>query len=208
MLHDVLLTLPHKSWLGGLAAFISFLALIPYIRNIFRRHTQPHIFTWLIWGISTLTVFAAQWTDHAGAGSWSTAIGGVMTFVVIGLAWKYNTKHYITKTDWYFLGLSFAALMLWGATDNPLHAVILLTLVDTAAYVPTFRKSWHRPHTEALTMYNIMTIRNLMAIAALEHYSLTTLLFPFVTSLANTILVVCLLIRRHMPQAARTRINV
>ena len=72
------------------------------------------------------------------------------------------------------------ALPLWYLTHDPFWAVVILTLVDTLGFVPTFRKAYHKPYEEQLLLYVLMTIRNLVSIPALEHYSWTTVLFPAV----------------------------
>lgn len=46
--------------LSGLAIALTFVAFVPYIRSIFVGDTRPHVFSWVIWGITTGIVFFAQ----------------------------------------------------------------------------------------------------------------------------------------------------
>lgn len=193
--------LTDKTLWGIIASIISFAALIPYMRGIVKGITVPHVISWFIWGISTLTVFAAQWLDDGGAGSWSTAVGGGMTFVIIALAIKHNADLSIKCADWVILALCLLALPLWYLTDDALLAVLLLTTIDLLAYLPTIRKSWHKPHEEQLLMFIVMTGRNAIATYSLEHYSAVTLLFPVATAIANILLISMIMLRRrHIAQ--------
>ncbi len=192
------LLLAEKVIVGALAAIISFAALVPYVISVWRGITKPHVISWFIWGISTLTVFAAQWLDDGGAGSWSTFVGGAATFVVIGLAFYKYADLSITLSDILCLNVALAALPLWFFAEDALLAVALLTFVDVVAYIPTFRKSWSKPGEEQILMYAVMTIRNALSIMALEHYSATTLLFPLITGIANIALIAFIAIRRKM----------
>ena len=191
------LLLAEKELVGAAAAFISFAALIPYVISVWKGITKPHVISWFIWGISTLTVFAAQWLDDGGAGSWSTFVGGAMTLVVIALAWYKYADLSVTLSDILCLNVALAALPLWFFAKDALLAVAILTFVDVIAYIPTFRKSWNKPREEQILMYAIMTLRNGLAIMALEHYSPTTLLFPVITGVANIALIAFITIRRY-----------
>jgi hypothetical protein len=190
--------LGYKTAIGIMAALISFVAMLPYLWSVWHRITKPHVISWFIWGISTLTVFAAQWLDDGGAGSWATCVGGMMTFIVIGMAWMRYADLSVSLTDLLCLNVALAALPLWFFAEDALLAVALLTFVDIVAYIPTFRKSWHNPRQEQRLMYGIMTLRNILSIIALEHLSATTLLFPVVTAVANIALISFITVRRRM----------
>lgn len=91
-----------------------------------------------------------------------------------------------------------SAVPLWYVTDDPLWAVVILTLVDLLGFGPTLRKAFHFPHEENLTFFGLFLLRNLLAILALEHYSVTTVLFPAAVALACLMLIVLILYRRKL----------
>jgi hypothetical protein len=76
--------------------------------------------------------------------------------------------------------------------------VMILTLVDVIGFAPTFRKAYRRPFEEQLTFFVIMTARNLIAIVALAHYSLTTVLFPAITAVACLKFILMVTYRRQV----------
>ncbi|MCC6414309.1 MAG: hypothetical protein IT582_00140 [Opitutaceae bacterium] len=61
---------------------------------------------------------------------------------------------------------------------DPLWTVSVLTTIDLLGSGPTFRSAWRNPHEERMGFYAPATLRNGLVILALEHHSLTTVLFP------------------------------
>ncbi len=185
-----------KEILSSVAIAITFIAFIPYIRSILQGKTKPHYFSWIIWASVTFIVFLAQLSDKGGAGAWPIGVSGIITLYVAILAYSKKSNIVITKKDWLFLIVALTSLPFWYFTSNPLWAVIILTTVDLIGFAPTFRKAYHYPYEEQLTFFILMAIRNLIAIIALEHYSLTTILFPAATALACLLLIQMVIIRR------------
>ena len=58
-----------KSIVGVIAVLLTFSGYIPYIRDITKGKTKPHVFSWFLWGFVTLIVFALQSYAHAGIGA-------------------------------------------------------------------------------------------------------------------------------------------
>lgn len=185
-----------KYALGLIAIMISITAIIPYIISIIKNKTKPHAFSWLIWGISTFTIFIAQLVSGAGAGSWSIGISGIITIAIAILAYHKRSDDAITKTDWLCLICALSALPFWYATSDALYAVIILTIVDLFGYIPTLRKSYHKPQEESIALFAIMAFRNLISIMALESYLLTNYLFQAATMIANFIVIALILVRK------------
>ncbi len=178
-----------KLLLGFSATLLSICAFIPYIRSILRGTTRPHVFSWVIWGTSTFTVFLAQLSDNGGAGAWPIGVSGVITFYVAFLAYQKKGDSTITRMDWVFFVIAMSAIPAWYITANALTAVLLLTAIDLTGYAPTLRKAYHKPYEEQALMYVLMSVRNGLAILALEHYSWTTLTFLVATMAANGVVI-------------------
>ena len=90
---------------------------------------------------------------------------------------------------------------LWYFTADPMWAVVILTVVDLLGFGPTLRKAFHFPHEENLTFFGLFLLRNLLVIVALEHYSVTTLLFPAAVALACLSLILLIGYRRTLNRA-------
>ena len=46
-----------KTIIGSLAILLTFIGYIPYIGDIIKRKTKPHLSSWVIWGIDTFFLF-------------------------------------------------------------------------------------------------------------------------------------------------------
>ena len=179
-----------------LAIILTFVAFVPYIRAIRQGETRPHVFSWVIWGSTTFTVFLAQLSDRGGIGAWPIGVSGVITLSIAYMAYQRRTDITITATDWAFLSAAALSLPLWFVTANALWAVIILTIVDALGFGPTFRKTYAAPMSESPLFYGLFVARNILVILALEHYSMTTILFPAVIAILSLALVVMICWRR------------
>ena len=191
----------YKDLLAAAAIVLTFVAFVPYVRSIHAGRTRPHAFSWIVWGLGTFVVFLAQIADGGGSGAWPTGVSGVITACIAVLAYRSRSDTSITKVDWIFLGVALAALPCWLATSNPLVAVVLLTGMDLAGFAPTFRFAFLNPHDEHIGFYSLGALRNAVAIAALQHYSLTTVLFPAAVGIACALFVAMVAYRRRRASA-------
>ena len=192
------MTQAYKEIISVIAISLTFIAFIPYIRSILRGETKPHAFSWIIWASVTFIIFLAQLADKGGAGAWPIGVSGIITLYVAILAYLKKSDIEITKKDWGFLIVAMTALPFWYFTSNPLWAVLILTAVDLTGFAPTFIKAYYHPYEEKLLFYFLIASRNLLAILALENYSLTTLLFPAATALACILFIQMVLNRRRI----------
>lgn len=187
----------NKEVSAAIAIFITFYAFIPYILSILSGKTRAHVFSWIIWGLTTLIVFFAQIEAKGGIGAIPIGISAGITLFIALLAYTKKNDSDITKTDWWFFILALASVPLWYFTSEPIWAVAILTLVDLAGFGPTLRKAYQFPHSESPLFFGLFFIRNLSVILALESYSLTTVLFPAAIALACIMLISIIMIRRR-----------
>ena len=190
-----------KDIIGALAIALTLIAFLPYIASTWRGQTRPHVFSWVIWGITTFIVFLAQVKDGGGAGAWPIGVSGVITIGVAIVAYLKRADISITRLDTLFFIAAVSAVPLWYFTADPMWAVAILTVVDLLGFGPTLRKAFHFPHEENLTFFGLFLLRNLLVIVALEHYSVTTLLFPAAVALACLSLILLIGYRRTLNRA-------
>lgn len=185
-----------KELLSAAAIVLTFVMFAGYIRQILSGAIKPHVFSWVIWGLVTFTVFLAQRADDAGVGAWPIGISGAITFCIAILSYAKRGDTKITTTDWVFFIAALSAFPAWYFTANPLSAVVILTLADLAGFGPTVRRAYHQPQLESTWFFALGALRNLLVVLALEHYSLTTSLFPVAVGAACLMLAALLVIRR------------
>lgn len=182
----------------GLASVaLAIASFAPYIVQIRAGTMKPHVFSWIIWSISTAVVYFAQEVAGGGPGAWPTAVSGLMTMYVTWLAWSRHRDIQITRSDWFFLGAALISLPVWYLTADPLWAVVILTTIDVLGFGPTIRKLYRHPYEESVWFYLMFTVRSGISIFALESLNLTTLLFPLAMVLACGLVCILLLWRRR-----------
>ena len=190
--------LMYKELLSASAIVQTFAMFVPYIGSIKSGRTKPHVFSWAIWALATFVVFLAQLAGHGGFGAWPIGVSGLITGYIAILAYRKHSDRAITKADWVFLVTALTALPCWLLTSNPLWAVVILTGVDLAGFGPTFRSAYVRPHDERMGFYLLGVVRNILAISALEQYSVTTVLFPAAVGVACLVFVAMVAYRRYL----------
>jgi hypothetical protein len=177
-----------------------------YFASVLKGRTRPHAFSWLIWGTISSIGFAAQFAEGAGPGSWARGFGAATCFilVVIGLMRGERTIH---RADWVTLAVALFAIPLWIMTKTPVWSVLIVCAIDTIGYIPTVRKSWLKPREEAAVSYLLSACGAAFSLLAIEHYTLSTWLYPAVLTTSNFSMGVFLLARRTrlgapLPEAA------
>lgn len=175
---------------------ITLIGYFYYFRDIFAGKTKPHAFSWLVWASLTAIAFAGQLSDGGGTGAWVTGVTAAISFVIFALAITKGEKN-VTKSDRFNLLGALFALVLWFVTSDPLLSIILITVVDFLGFMPTIRKSYHKPREETLIHYVLAGLKFALAIVALEHYSVVTWLYPASLVAANLFFVLLLVTRRR-----------
>jgi len=187
-----------KTILSLIAVILTFVGYAPYIRSIVKNHTKPHIYSWFIWFLDGFIIFALQFTHGGGPGSFVVLAAGFLALTVLILTILNKGKRDITLIDTLFTILALLALIIWLFAKQPLISVILIMTVDLLGFLPTIRKSWHKPFTENAAFYAINTLRFAFALAALQAYSTITALYPAVWLIANGLFTVMLMLRRKV----------
>ena len=184
-----------KEILGALAVLLAVVQAVPYIRDILRGKTRPHLYTYLIWSIVTAIAFFGQVVAGGGPGAWTTGVMAVLTIVVLCLCFKYGTDD-ITLLDGIFLIGAAVAIVPWWLTNDPLYSVVLATIIDVLAFFPTIRKTFRDPGSETLISFVLNLVRHPLSIVALTTLSVTTVIYPASLFVMNGLLVAVILLRR------------
>ncbi len=189
-----------KAVISVVSIILILIGYAPYIRDIFKGKTRPHVFSWFIWGLTTSIAYALQVSAGAGVGAWTTLVVVLMLITVFFLGLKNGDKN-IKKIDIFFLVASLITIPIWLIVKQPILSIILLALIEMLGFMPTIRKAWNNPYSETLSLYTITTFRHGLTIFALEKINIITVLYPATWVLANGIFAVILIFRRKkIPQ--------
>ncbi len=180
---------------GILSAIVAVLCFIPYFRDIFKKRAKPHAYTWLLWSILQTIGVLAQLKEGAGYGVLALAIGAFFCFSIFLLSIKFGTKN-ITKFDTACLVAALLAIVFYVSLRDPLWSVILVTIIDLVAFLPTVRKAYSAPWTETMSTYALSGTSTLLSIIALQSYSVSTVLYLASLLVTNWSFVLILFLRR------------
>ncbi|HEY4516944.1 MAG TPA: hypothetical protein VJG64_03265 [Candidatus Paceibacterota bacterium] len=186
----------YKIILGLIASIVGIIGYIPYYLDILRGTTKPHPFTWIGFALILGIAFLAQLSAGGGPGAW---VNGVSVIGVLGIAILAFSKgeRDITVFDWICFAGALVGILLWRLTNDPLSAVIIITIVDLIAFAPTWRKTYRKPHEETTSLYVLGELKYLISLFALASFNLTTALFPISIIITNALFIVILLLRRR-----------
>jgi len=190
------MVLNFKLYLSIIAAIVGIVGYFPYVRDIFSHKTKPHLYTWLIWLITTST---AMFGVIYGGGGWGAVSLGAYAVLILGIflfSFKYGTKN-ISKSDTAILVLALVAVIFWGQFKQPLVSVLMVTLIDFFGYIPSFRKTFINPWSETPVSWLLFAISNLLTILALKEYNLLTTTYLVVIACANVVMFLISYFRRH-----------
>ena len=181
------------------ATIITIVAYIPYFRDVFKRRTKPHMYTWLIWAITQGTATFALLQGGGNFGAISLFAGTILVIIIFFLSFKYGTKN-ITKHDTYVLGAALLAIVLWWQLKNPLIAVLMVSLIDGLGYIPTIKKTFEDPWSETPSFWLLMALAMIVTIISNAEYNLLTVTYLAVLFVANTTIFIISLYRRKILQ--------
>ena len=186
----------YKTILGILAVVIGVVGYVPYYRDVLRGTTKPHPFSWFAFALLMGITFFAQFFTGGGAGAWVTGISAVAVAGIAVLSLAKGEKE-ITTFDWLCFAGALLGVVLWRATESPLAAVVIVTVTDSVAFAPTYRKAYLRPQEETASLFVFSAVKYFTSLFALDVFNLTTALFPMALVITNFGFVFLVLLRRR-----------
>lgn len=184
-----------KTVCGALATIISIACVFPYWRDILRKKTQPHSYTWLIWTLLQIIGSIIMFSTGAGIGTLAMAAGAIVCGYIFILSLTYGTKN-ITVFDTVCLIGALVSMVIYFFLHDPVISVIILTVTDFVGFLPTLRKAYMEPYSETLSLYLLGVVWSSFNMAAIGTYSITTTLYPACILVANAICCCTLWLRR------------
>lgn len=191
-----------KQALVVIASVISIFAFVPYLKDVIKGKTKPHIFSWSIWTVMAGIAFFSQVAGGAGSGSLLLGLTTLMCFLIVVLSFKKGTKD-IEVVDWVAAAGSVVALVFWLLTKTPKLSVIIITLSDLLATYPTLRKTFKNPHQETGSFYFLNAVKYVLGMLAIEKYSLVTTLYPAYLAIINGVIFLIIHSRRSSKKTVK-----
>lgn len=170
-----------------------------YLRDIFAGKTKPHGFTWLTWSALNTFVFYQQLLYGGGPGAWITGVAAIANGAIFLLAFKYGERN-ITQLDWICLAGAVIALLFWWNGVSPAPSIVIACIVFALGFIPTIRKSLRKVYEETAITFGLNAIKFLIALLALQSFTLITALYPAVLFTLNAGFAIFLFTQQHRPR--------
>lgn len=185
-----------KLFFGVASGLVQFVCFIPYVCDILRKKTTPHLYSWFIWTVLQSISFVAMASSGAGYGVVSLAVCNFFCLVILLLSLRSGARH-ISILDSLCLVAALVTLLLWLISRDAMRSIVLATLIDLIAFIPTLRKGCREPFSETVSLYALGAAANLLAILSIDHYCTITVLYPATLVFSNVFFVGVLTTRRR-----------
>lgn len=187
-----------KIFFWSMSILITLYISLSYIPAILKWKIKPHAFSWLPWTILTGVAFIVQIKN--GEDIWwfgTLAASALVCAIIFLLSLKYGEKH-TTRWDKISLASSLSLIVFWLLAQDDLSAVLLICLIDTVAFFPTWRKSFLKPREENISMYSLSSFKSFLWLFSLRNFIFVNWLYPVFLTVINLAFSLYLIWRRKV----------
>lgn len=177
------------------ATIFAIVGNISYFRDVLSKRVRPHPYTWFIWTIVSGVNFFGQLAKGAGIGALPTGVAEIFTLLIFLFSLQYGFNS-VTRTDTYFLIFALVGLIPWFIFKDPTVSIIVVVSIDLIAFIPTLRKTWKNPTTEAPALYSMNVARHVLTLFSLQAYNIATTLHS-VAMITTNLVMTALIIRKY-----------
>lgn len=159
-----------EAW-GLLAGLTGLAGYVPYLRDAWRRASDPDPAAWLIWTVEYSVLLAAQAAqDPPWAALWLAAlqlVGTVAVFALLAVrgGWRFSAGR------WVLLGCGAAVMAVWPFAHAPAAAMCLALAVEGAGMVLVMVGAYRRPASETLLTWVAFTVAGVLDLPALGQHA-------------------------------------
>jgi hypothetical protein len=152
---------------GLLAGLTGLAGYIPYLRDAWRRTSDPDPAAWLIWTVEYSVLLAAQAAQHPPWAALSLAalqLAGTAAVLVVLAArggWRFGTGR------WVLLGGAVAVMASWPFAHAPGTAMCLVLAVEGVAMVLVMLSAYRYPASETPLTWQAFILAGLFDLPAL-----------------------------------------
>lgn len=185
---------------GILGTIFTVIAYIPYGVYTFKSTIQPSPITWFVISfIGFVTVLS-----YKEVGAFETLGLAIVNFlgpiIIFILTLVHPNKKAWRNKDFKFLVFSFFAILIWLLTKSPVLALFFNLFADFLGFLPTIKKSWHKPYSEDLLSWSLFVIGGLFNFLAIKDFNFAIIVYPLYIVGAEGLVLTFLIIRRSKVQ--------
>jgi hypothetical protein len=197
-----------EGW-GLLAGLTGLAGYVPYLRDAWRRASDPDPAAWLIWTVEYSVLLATQAAQNPPwAALWLAALqlaGTAAVFAVLAArgGWRFSAGR------WILLGCGAAVMAVWPFAHAPGAAMCLALAVEGAGMVLVMLGAYRRPDNETLLTWEAFVAAGLLDLPALgTHAPWLLYVYPaFFVVMGSGVLLAAALGAAHAERMRTARIH-
>ncbi len=161
---------------GIVAAFITIVAELIYIRSIFvpdqitGEKTVPSRVTFWIWSLVQGMTAVSYWQSGGQAAAGLSASLCVMFAIIAVLSIRYGYAQWTAKDSW-LLTIAGVAGLVWWQTHDPFYAVTACSAGDVIGMFPSWWKTIKEPKKESAVAWLLALVAVFVNLGAVELFT-------------------------------------
>ena len=183
--------------IGLVSGLFSVLAYVPYVFLIYKKRINPHPFSWFLWavlGFSTLVTYIGVGAKETLPIAFVSFFGPFLVFLLTLRYWKGKFPRF----DYFCLGFSFLAIIIYIVFKEAAIALTISLLGDLFAALPTIRKTYKDPSSENIWTWFLFTLSAFIALFAIKDFSYGILIFPLYLFVYESLMCILILRKRFI----------
>lgn len=181
---------------GILAAVLSTLAYLPYIRDTARGQTQPQRASWLIWSVLSAIAFASQVYEGATSSLWFAGVQSLATAIIFALSLRFGTGAFLNRKDMAVLGMAAGGLLAWYWMETAVYALAISIAISLLGGIVTISKAYRAPETETYATWILCLVASVLALFAVGSANWILLAYPLYMLVLNSAIVIAITLGR------------
>lgn len=170
--------------------------LIPYLYQVFHGRVVPHAFSWTVWAIlSSINTYNLYHLDGLKVSLISPITRTSMLTIGAIIAWFFIKKIQIWWIDYISILLAIVCFYIavhYGSQD----AIIPTIIVDILVLIPTLKKVWNDPYSEALSAWFLVIFSQAFLLLSLDDITWSNSLFWIYVMLINAFVAIYIVLCR------------
>ncbi len=182
--------------MNTISGVLFFTAFLPYVWAIVNYQTVPSPISWAIWAsVDTLVLFAMK-KEKAPTGQITGAVAGSWFIVILAVVFGTPT---MGSVEWVSIVGAATGIVLWQKTGNAVSAIVCSQIALFVGALPTFISAYNNPGCEDPIAWSIWFTSCICSLFAIKKWSLAEAMQPVTFTAIETIMVVLVVIRPHLP---------
>jgi hypothetical protein len=184
--------------MGQLSGILSLIAYFLYFLSVITRKTIPNRVTWIVLSVIGLLIFLSSVELGATEAIWFQLSYFIGPFAIFLASIKYGEGGW-SSLDMLCLSVSLLSILLWLSTSSPMTVLAVNIIADFFAIIPTIRKSYLNPESEASLPWILTCVASLLSVFTINNWVIPEYLYPMYMLVFNT-LIVALVTREKLKQ--------